>query len=76
MFDDQDDLIRHFGGTPAGQAMIAAYHNARNIIDRGGNTALPPGGDPTPPPAAARRQVPAAAQGDEIFRFVCYLLRT
>lgn len=34
-FADLDRLILHFAGTEAGQAMIAAYQNARNIIDRG-----------------------------------------
>ena len=51
-FDDLDNLIRHFGNTPAGAAMIAAYHKSRNIIDRGSSPA-PSGGSPVPGPSGA-----------------------
>ena len=58
-FDDLDDLIRHFDTTPAGLALIAAYHNARNIIESGGRTAPSPSGPaPSPSPSTSSSSGP------------------
>lgn len=39
---DLDSLILHFSGAPAGDSLIAAYQNARNIIDRGKGSSTAP----------------------------------
>ncbi len=37
-----DSLILHFAGAAAGNALIAAHQNARNVIDRGLRSASAP----------------------------------
>ena len=49
--EDLDDLVLQFDGTPAGLTFIAAWKQARIIIDSGTGTGTPPAtGGGTPPP--------------------------